>query len=327
MGAARHARHHRPQIRLRRAALRRVHGAHRRQAGARLRHARVGRRRQARADGRGAALHPRRQESEESLARERRAAVRLLPERTDHERDRAADAEPVAERRRDRRRDERQHLPLRHLQPDPGRDQGCVGGAGRRGDERAIQALAPQLPQGLRRQRRRTGDRIRAARCRPRGRGGDAVQAERLPARRLQRPRDRGLRIFRNGPGRADRDPDAGGRGTGRRLEEGERRAGAGRQGLRQPVARHPGHRRLHHGPRQLGADAQGRRGRARDAGRGRRRGLAGEAAGLPHAQGLRHPRRRRASYGVLVTRAAKLPLPANPRLKEPKDFRSWDRT
>jgi isoquinoline 1-oxidoreductase beta subunit len=31
---------------------------------------------------------------------------------------------------------------------------------------------------------------------------------------------------------------------------------------------------------------------------------------------------RRRASYGALVRRAAKLPLPANPRLKEPKDFR-----
>lgn len=31
---------------------------------------------------------------------------------------------------------------------------------------------------------------------------------------------------------------------------------------------------------------------------------------------------RRRASYGRLVARAAKLPVPANPRLKEPKDFR-----
>ena len=47
------------------------------------------------------------------------APVRLLPDRPDHDRDRAARAPGQAGRRRHRRRPGRQHLPLRHLPADP----------------------------------------------------------------------------------------------------------------------------------------------------------------------------------------------------------------
>ena len=52
------------------------------------------------------------------LARQRRAAMRLLPERHDHGGDGAAQAEAQADRRRHRCSDH-QYLPLRHLSADP----------------------------------------------------------------------------------------------------------------------------------------------------------------------------------------------------------------
>ena len=79
--------------------------------------------------------HARRQGRAGRLDRARRAAVRLLPVGPDHERQRAAGDEPEADRRRHRRRDERQHLPLRHLQPDPRRHQGRRGHPAQGGPE------------------------------------------------------------------------------------------------------------------------------------------------------------------------------------------------
>ena len=65
------------------------------------------------------------------LDRQRRAAMRLLPERDDHGGRRAAQGQPEAERRRYRQR-HHQHLPLRHLSAgargDPRRRQGVNGG-------------------------------------------------------------------------------------------------------------------------------------------------------------------------------------------------------
>ena len=67
---------------------------------------------------------PRRRRRACGLGQARRGAVRLLPERPDHERDRlpqVAARRPAAQRRRDRRGHGRQHLPLRHLRPHPRR--------------------------------------------------------------------------------------------------------------------------------------------------------------------------------------------------------------
>src|SRR5688500_11930918 len=58
----------------------------------------------------------------ESLARTRRAAMRLLPVRADHGRGGAAAGEQEADRRSDQAGDD-QHLSLRHLQSHQGGDQ------------------------------------------------------------------------------------------------------------------------------------------------------------------------------------------------------------
>src|SRR5258708_17482234 len=66
--------------------------------------------------------------------------MRLLPVGPDHERERPPREEPRAHRRRHRRSDERQRLPLRYLQPDSRRDQGC-----RRERERGMIMGAKQM--------------------------------------------------------------------------------------------------------------------------------------------------------------------------------------
>src|ERR1700693_3059057 len=53
------------------------------------------------------------------------AAMRLLPVRADHVRDRVARGQCRSDRRRHRWCDERQHLPLRHVRPDSGGDPRC----------------------------------------------------------------------------------------------------------------------------------------------------------------------------------------------------------
>src|SRR5438105_5694512 len=59
------------------------------------------------------------------LDQARRAAVRLLPIGSADECRRAARCQQEPQRCADRCRDEREHLPLRHVQPDSRRDQGC----------------------------------------------------------------------------------------------------------------------------------------------------------------------------------------------------------
>src|SRR5262249_51045035 len=80
---------------------------------------------------------------------ERRAAMRVLPVRPDHERDRAAREEPRAQRRRHRRGHERQCVPLRDVQPDPRGDQGR-----RRGRERSLIMGARDMKGGTNTSRR-----------------------------------------------------------------------------------------------------------------------------------------------------------------------------
>ena len=230
--------------------------------------------------------HPHRQGGAGRLDQPRCAAMRLLPVGPDHERLRAAGREEEAHRCGHRRRDERQPVPLRHLQPDPRGHQGRIGHP-HQGSltmdhfsfdvPRIGQPLAPRLSED--RRRGGAGRRLCAAwRRRPRagGQSGVGLLTQRLPAHHARQPRHRGLRLGRNGPGRAHRHPDAAGRRTRRRLEQSQRRAGAGRQGLQQPDVRHAGHRRQHHGARALGAVAQGRRRRARDAGGRCRRAMEG---------------------------------------------------
>ena len=67
--------------------------------------------------------HPR----SEGLARAQRAAVRLLPGRTDHAGRRASEADASSDRRRHRQHDVRQHLPLRDLSAHSRRHQASCG--------------------------------------------------------------------------------------------------------------------------------------------------------------------------------------------------------
>src|SRR5439155_1081973 len=129
VGDPRAGRPHRHQIRLRRRAVRRLHGAHERAPGALVLDPRErGERRQDHHDrrprlGQGPA------QGAEGVDRSRRAAMRLLPVRHDHGGGGAPQDESQAERRRHRRRDH-QHLPLRHLpagaRSDPHGRQGRV---------------------------------------------------------------------------------------------------------------------------------------------------------------------------------------------------------
>src|SRR5881396_199075 len=124
VGAARLAAHDRHEVRLRHRSVRRLHGTHRRGARALLLHAAVCGGGQEGHHRRGDRRHAGRQGGAGGVDPSRCAAVRLLPVRPDHERERTSREEPRAERRRHRRRDERQRLPLRDLQPDSHRDQG-----------------------------------------------------------------------------------------------------------------------------------------------------------------------------------------------------------
>src|SRR5688572_28675432 len=120
LGAARHAGHDRHQIRLRRGALRRMHGASGWNTDSLVQHAGFGSGRQESHDDRRRRRNAGRQEGAGRLGRDRRAAVRLLPARPDHDRERAARIESEAERCGHRQRDGRQHLPLRYLSPHQG---------------------------------------------------------------------------------------------------------------------------------------------------------------------------------------------------------------
>src|SRR6267378_3355860 len=125
VGAARLAPPHRHQIRLRHRPVRCLHGAPRWAARALLPDAGIRGSGQESNHCRGDRRHARRQGGAGGLDPGRRAAVRLLPVGPDYERERSSRKEPRADRRRHRRSDERQRLPLRDLQPDSSRYQGC----------------------------------------------------------------------------------------------------------------------------------------------------------------------------------------------------------
>ena len=103
LGPARHAGHDRHQVRLRRGAVRRLHRAPQRRGHPLLRHADC--------RGRGPEDHhhrsrgdrPRRPGRAAGLGQARRGPVRLLPERSDHERHRTAQGQPETQRCRHRR--------------------------------------------------------------------------------------------------------------------------------------------------------------------------------------------------------------------------------
>src|SRR5882724_825359 len=126
VGLARPARHERNQVRLRRRALRRLHRAPGRHPQAILRHAGKRRGRARDHHDRGRRRHGCREEGAEGLARSRRRAVRLLPIGSDHGGRRAAREDPCADRYRHRPGDVREHLPLRHVSAHPrGHQAGC----------------------------------------------------------------------------------------------------------------------------------------------------------------------------------------------------------
>ena len=93
---------------------------------------------------------------------------------------------------------------------------------------------------------------------------------------------------------------------------------------LQEPRVRRAGHRRLDRHRQLLRPDAQGRRRRARHAGSGRE-------PGLERSRGRDHDRARRAAprgsgktgrFGEFAEAASRLPVPENPTLKDPSQFR-----
>ena len=185
-------------------AVRRLHRAPGRPGHPLVRHADLG--------GRGQEDHhhrsrhrrqrPRRQGRARRLGQARRGAVRLLPERPDHERDRVPEVAAqgqAAHRRRDRRRHGRQHLPLRHLRPHPRR-------RGRR-RHRPSPEGATMLPNFDRSEMPRALQHMLA-----RGRADERrhAAAPQLPeAGRCRRPRARRLPAPGHGAGHGRRRPTA----------------------------------------------------------------------------------------------------------------------
>src|ERR1700693_1830193 len=105
---------HRHQVRLRQRAMRRLHGPHRRRCRPLMRNGRQRCGRQADHHHRRPGGQRRPAQGAEGLDRQRRAAMRLLPERHDHGGRGAPQGEAEADRRRYRCGDH-QHLPVRNL--------------------------------------------------------------------------------------------------------------------------------------------------------------------------------------------------------------------
>src|SRR5438132_547831 len=116
LGDPRGAGAHRHEVRLRHRAMRRLHRACQRQPGPLLLDTGVGGRGQEGHYHRRTLAHERARAAK-SLDRRAGAAMRLLPVRPDHAGGGAAGEEPATDARADREPHERQHLPLRHLQP------------------------------------------------------------------------------------------------------------------------------------------------------------------------------------------------------------------
>src|SRR5712671_4748040 len=119
VGTARRARHERHEVRLRRGALRGVHRASGRHSEAIVRDAGERRRRPCHHHHRGDRRHAGRQARPTGLARSRGGPVRLLPVGPDHVRRCVAREDTGADRYRYRPGDVGEHLPLRHLSAHP----------------------------------------------------------------------------------------------------------------------------------------------------------------------------------------------------------------
>src|SRR5215467_5997613 len=132
VGVAGPARHEQHQVRLRCRAVRRLHRAPGRHPSAVLRDASERRRRAFHHDRRGDRQYCHGQEDSAGLARPRGRAVRLLSVRPDHVRRSVAREDTGAHRHRYRPGDVGEHLPLRHLSAHPGGGQ--AGGS--EGDDR-----------------------------------------------------------------------------------------------------------------------------------------------------------------------------------------------
>ncbi len=91
------------------------------------------------------------------------------------------------------------------------------------------------------------------------------------------------------------------------------------------PLLGRAGDRQLERDPRRLAAAAPGRRDRANHAGRGGGQALERRSGDLPRANAARCCTRRpgdASTYGELAADAARMPVPENVALKEPKDFK-----
>ena len=237
-------------------------------------------------------------------------------------------------RRRHRRRARRQHLPLRHLSPHPrrrARGGPPAGGLSHAGDQACSacrRAEPPAVPDRRGRRRRRPDARLpRAARARRPRAGGGADAINPINAYLRIAPRQHGHRaVGPHGrrPGHLYRHRHAGRRGARRRLG-----ADAGRGRRRQPEAlrqhglgrRGPGHRRLDRHDQLLGAlPARGRDG-ARHAGR-RRRPRAGACRPreirVDEGRAQPPPRGPRPASASSPMRRRRVPPPAEVRLKDP---------
>ena len=115
LDVARHTRHDRHQVRMRHGAVRRVYRALERTSHPFVHHAGFGRRRAADHHHRGTSSRQDRQGRGRCVGPQRCGPMRLLPERPDHERCRAAQEQSCTERRRHRSRHGWEYLPLWHL--------------------------------------------------------------------------------------------------------------------------------------------------------------------------------------------------------------------
>ena len=268
------------------ARVRRLHGARRRSPGSLM----LAAHRMRSAAGRSPRSRPARQRrfasGAEGLARPRRSAMRLLPERDDHGGRRLAEGEAAADRCRDRRC-HIQHLPLRLL---PAR--ACGDSRRRRRSEPAMNPAAPIDRRTFLASVAAAGGSLALGFQIPFGTAGSARVLAAAGNHRLDRDRagrhgDHPRRQIRDGPGRLHRAADAG-RGRARmRLEQGEariRRAGGEPRAQSRLGDMSTGGSRSN--SYLAGLFAPGRRDRARNAHRRRRRAVERPGLRMPGGEG-----------------------------------------
>ncbi len=218
----------------------------------------------------------------------RRSAMRLLPVGPNHVGRGTARKEPEPDRRRHRCGDEREYLPLRDLQPHSRGDPRCGPACtGKRMTRTATRDTDQSRRTFLKRRAAVGGGLVLgfllppALRCgrlcaQPRPRRTATTPIERLRRDRHRRRRDLDHAQVRDGPGRLHRARAAARRRARMRPQERAHRDRAGRGGLQQPVHSGAVHGRQHEHFFELGCAANRGRHRTYDAGRGRRRPMAG---------------------------------------------------